>query len=89
MTLFYGSGCCLSNFTFMPFAENKGVYYHSQNNFCTTRKILLPNDVMSAVNILAAKTPSKCKSLGGRVTNVEIERSKRHTTDIMQIGLSP
>ncbi len=43
---------------------------------------------MSAANILASKTPSECKSLGGRVKIIEIEKWKRHAKDIMQIGLT-
>ncbi len=88
ITAFYGSMCWLSNFIFMSFTDNKGVYYHSSEQFLHHQKAIIFNDPMSAANIPASKTPSECKSLGGRVENFEIERWKRHAKDIMQIGLT-
>ncbi len=71
-----------------PFTDNKGVYYHSSEQFLHHQKAIIFNDPMSAANILASKTPGECKSLGGRVKHFEIERWKRQAKDIMQIGLT-
>ncbi len=88
ITAIYGSGCWLSNFKFTPFTDNKGVYCHSSEQFLHHQKAIIFNDPMSTASILASKTPSECKSFGGRVKKIEIESWKRHTKDIMQIGLT-
>ncbi len=47
------------------------MYYHSSEQFLHHQKAIIFNDPMSAANILASKTPSECKSLGGRVKKLK------------------
>ncbi len=43
ITAFYGSGCWLSNFKFTPFTDNKGVYFHSSEQFLHHQKAIIFN----------------------------------------------
>ncbi len=87
ITAFYGSLSYLSNFTFSQFINNRGICFHSSEQFVQHSKAILFDYPSSTDKILAAKTPGECKFLGNQVQNINFDTWKLHAKDIMKQGL--
>ncbi len=73
ITVFYGSSCWFSNFRYSPFKDGNGTLFHSSVQFLHYQKSLIFNAPLSAAKIFAAKTPGECKTLGGKVENLDFD----------------
>ena len=70
---FFGELNPLSNFYPAPFIH-EGVHYTTSEQYIQARKANFCGDVETKQQIMQAKTPLKCKSLGKEIMNCDIEK---------------